>query len=70
MRSKIWQSMDVTANNVNRLRWYIVGNQFVSHRGQRQVGVADKGCRGSLGGAPIIRHFHPVVEIVVFFLIR
>jgi len=34
------------ANNVNRPRWYIVGNQFVSNRGQRQVGVvvADEWC--------------------------
>jgi len=38
--------MNVVANNVNRPRWYIVGNQFVLNRGQRQVGavVVDEWC--------------------------
>lgn len=56
--------MNVVANNVNCPRWYIVGNQFVSHRGQRQVGVVvvDEWCWESLwrGDVAIIRHFHPL----------
>lgn len=47
--------MDVEIRNVNRSRCYIVGDQFVSHRGQRQVGVVavDEWRGGSLGGHPL-----------------
>lgn len=47
-------SIDVVATNVNRLGWYIVGNQFVSHRRQRQVGIVGREvAQGIIRGHPL-----------------